>query len=242
MRSGGMSGRLRTVCRSLLKMYSGLVHSIQTSAARPSEPGGKPRPPLGRKGAETRARLLRATKDLLETTSPFDITVAAIVKATKSVPGTLYVYFKDVADVIYALSVEASEDFAKMLDRHGEWFNHKDMFLEDSYAFATEFCETWDRHKHVLHYQVLEADRGNRRFQELRTASALPVIKLFARVLRAEQPSMEKTDAQAEAVVLYCAVERVAATPSDFPADRPGPPQQELIKALARIIARHLGT
>lgn len=202
--------------------------------------GGKLRPNLGRKGTETRARLLRATRDLLETTSPFDITVAAIVKSAKSVPGTLYVYFKDVADVFYTLSVEASEDFAKMLNRHSEWFNDKNSFYDDSYEFVTEFCNTWEQHRHVLHYLILEANRGNARFQELRTFSALPVIKLFARVIRTGQPSMSKVDAQAEAVVLYSAVERVAASPTDFPSDRPGPPQHELINALARVIARHL--
>lgn len=222
-------------------MYMGRMRLAETSAKRAPKAGGKLRPNLGRKGIETRARILRVTKDLLETISPFDLTVAAIGKAANSVPGTFYVYFKDVADVFYALSVEASEDFDAMLNRHHEWFKDKASFLQDSHAFVTEFCETWDRHKHVLHYLILEADRGNSRFQELRTVTAVPVIKLFARVLRANQAELSKIDAQAEAVVLYCAVERLAASPSHFPADRPGPPQQELFHALARVIARHLG-
>jgi hypothetical protein len=49
----------------------------------------KARPSLTRKELATRARLLRVTPELLKTTSPFDLTVAAIAKAAKTVPGTL---------------------------------------------------------------------------------------------------------------------------------------------------------
>ena len=45
---------------------------------------------LGRKGLETRARLLRATRDLLQTLSPLHLTVAAIAKAANTVQGTFY--------------------------------------------------------------------------------------------------------------------------------------------------------
>src|SRR5688500_1212692 len=100
--------------------------------------------------------------------SPFDLTVAAIAKFAKTVPGTVYFYFVDVARVFYELSVEASQEFDSMSEEHPEWFTKQDRRLEDSLAFVTEFIRIWDRHSHVLHYRNLEADRGNVRHQELR--------------------------------------------------------------------------
>lgn len=201
----------------------------------------KVRANLGRKGAETRARLLQTTRQLLKTTSPFDLTVAAIAKAANTAPGTLYVYFRDVPDLFYELSIEATNDFARTPEEHFDWFGDPSRRLEDTYAFVTEFCMVWERHSHVLHYRNLEADRGNLRYQALRTASALPAIKQLSRALRVGNPEMTKNDAQADAVVLYGAVERVAASPSNFPSDRPGPSYENMIKALVRIISGHLG-
>ena len=96
---------------------------------------------LGRKGAETRARLLAATRTLLETVSPFNLTVAAIAKAARTAPATLYVYFNDVQDVFYALSVEACQDFEAMTCNHPEWFTDPARIDADG-----EVCDQADCH------------------------------------------------------------------------------------------------
>jgi len=201
---------------------------------------GRGRATLGRKGIETRARLLRATRELLETVSPFNLTVAAIAKAAKTVPGTLYVYFDDVPAVFYELSAEASEDFQAMLESHGDWFTDPARVEDDARSFVAEYNRVWDRHSHVLHYRNMEADRGNERFLVLRMASAAPIINRLTNAIHAARPGQAKVQARAEAVVLYSAVERIAGTRVSFPSDRPGPPEAELTEAQVRIIARHL--
>lgn len=202
---------------------------------------GRGRANLGRKGIETRARLLRATRELLETVSPFNLTVAAIAKAAKTVPGTLYVYFDDVSSVFYELSVEASEDFQSMLEANAQWFTDRSQYVADARRFVAEFNRVWDAHAHVLHYRNMEADRGNERFMLLRLASSVPAINRLTDAIFSARPRLTKVQARAEAVVLYSAVERISASLMSLPADRPGPPTNELVDAQVRIIAAQLG-
>lgn len=202
---------------------------------------GRTRATLGRKGIETRARLLRATRELLHTVSPFNITVAAIAKAAKTVPGTLYVYFDDVSAVFYELSVEASEDFQAMLEANAGWFTERARFVTDARSFVNEFNRVWDEHSHVLHYRNMEADRGNNRFLVLRLASSVQIINRLAEAIIGARPFLTKMQARAEAVVLYSAVERISASRVSLPSDRPGPPASELVEAQVRVIAHQLG-
>lgn len=202
--------------------------------------GGKVGTVLGRKGAETRARLLAATRVLLQTVSPFNLTVAAIAKAAKTAPATLYVYFDDVQDVFYALSVEACEDFEDMTRNHPEWFTNRDRASQDAHEFVEEFNRVWDRHSHALQYRNLESDRGNARFLDLRTANALPMIERLTAAIRQARPNRPHRESFADAIVLFSSVERLAATRHQFPKDRPRWPPDELSRAQARVIASYL--
>ncbi|MBW6927620.1 TetR family transcriptional regulator, partial [Salmonella enterica subsp. enterica serovar Weltevreden] len=65
---------------------------------------------LGRKGRETRQRLVDAAALLLASTSPMDLTAMAIAAEAGTASATFYVYFRDVQDILYALSEAATED------------------------------------------------------------------------------------------------------------------------------------
>ena len=194
---------------------------------------------LGRKGRETRARLLGATRALLETTSPLHLTAAAIAKEAGIAPATLYVYFADVQDVLYALALETHEAFARLAESHAEWFTDSSRFESDAKALIAAYNEVYSAHACVLQYRSLEADRGNARFVELQMTNAVPVIELLARAIRRNRSDLSKAEAFADAVVLQCAMERLASVGLQFPRDRPGPSSDELDRAQARIIARH---
>lgn len=196
--------------------------------------------PLGQKAAKTRARLLAATRELLKTVSPFNITVAAIAKAAKTAPATLYVYFDDVQDVFYALSAEACEDFERITRDNPEWFSCDERVAQDAVEFVDEFNSVWDRHAHALQYRNLESDRGNNRFQVLRTANAMPMIDRLASAIKRAKPGVSTRSAYADAVVLYSSVERLAATRHLFPSNPAYIPAEALSEAQARVIASYL--
>jgi len=194
---------------------------------------------LGRKGRETRARLLAAARKLLETTSPLHLTAAAIAKEASAAPATLYVYFADVQDVLYALALETHEAFAQLSESHAEWFTDASRFESDAQALIAAYNAIYTAHASVLQYRSLEADRGNPRFVALQMTDAVPTIELLARAVRRNRPDLSKAEAFADAVVFQCAMERLASVRLQFPPDRPGPSSDELDRAQARIIARH---
>ena len=55
---------------------------------------------LGRKGQETRRNLMAATRRLLCTSSPVDITAVAIAKVAGTSSASFYMYFDDVQDFV----------------------------------------------------------------------------------------------------------------------------------------------
>jgi len=210
------------------------------AAVSPRAGSTRVRATLGRKGAETRARLLSATRELLKTVSPFQLTVVSIARAAHTASATLYVYFDDVEDLLYELCHEAGADFGAMLSAHPEWFADTASVPGSVEEFIDQFNAIWDRHSHVLLYRNLEADRGNRRFLEERTVSALPVMERLADAVRAVRPELGKVAAQADAVVLFSAVERLAGTRQNYAIHRRTLPLEALREAQIRVISSYL--
>ena len=201
---------------------------------------GRARWTLGRKAKETRQRLLSVTRELLESVSPFQLSVASIAKAAKTAPATFYVYFEDVPDLLYALSEEAGEAMARVAESHRDCFSDPERLVEDAHRFIEGFTEVWDKHSHVMLYLGLESDRGNARFLNLRTRSAVPIMNRLAAAVRRAKPGLSAAEAYADAVILYASLQRLAATKHQYPADRPGPTIEELREALARILTAYL--
>lgn len=193
---------------------------------------------LGRKGLETRQRLMSATCELLRSSSPVDLTAVAIAKAAGTSSASFYMYFDDVQDVLYSLSVLAGEemtDVANLLDT--PWTPKS--FEAKAVELVEALNHVWSRHREVLRYRNLEADRGNPRFEELRMNTYIPFIERFAQLILSLNPATgkrRKSDAYAEATVLHAAMERLAAVDPEV-VDR-GLGAKRLTAAMARIIAQ----
>ena len=71
---------------------------------------------LGRRGAQTRRRLLDATAELLETHGIRDLRVVDIARAVGSSPATFYQYFRDVEEAVLALAEEVGDEIAPLVD------------------------------------------------------------------------------------------------------------------------------
>src|SRR3954466_9607586 len=67
---------------------------------------------LGKRGAATRARLLQATSELLESNGLRDLRVVDIARAVGTSPATFYQYFRDVEEAVLALTAEVGEELA----------------------------------------------------------------------------------------------------------------------------------
>lgn len=191
---------------------------------------------LGPSGRRTRDRFLDASRVLLASMSPIDLTAAAISKQAGSSPATFYVYFDDVRDLLLALSAAASataEDLFPLTDAL-----LVDARLErDIATMIGAVNAAWDKSAPVLLYRNLEADRGDARFDELRTIQATPMLdRIAAAIAMRRDAGFPAAIAIAEAGVLVAAIERIAVRMHWRSTDGPRP--QDLGDALARLVAK----
>jgi AcrR family transcriptional regulator len=196
--------------------------------------------PLGSKGTETRLKLMAAARRLMNKTSPLSITAAAIAKEAGTAGATFYVYFNDVEDIVWALCNAIAQDTTNLFA--DDSILRDDARLEkDALAFVKAYAEIWTRHGPLLLYRNLESDRGNARFNQLVLRIALPILKALTdrivAVSTANKP-ITRGEANAEAVVIYAGIDRIAAALHQYPRD--GLMPDVLLRAEARVLTRML--
>jgi AcrR family transcriptional regulator len=201
---------------------------------------GKDGQTLGSKGQDTRRSLIEAARRLMHRISPLQITVTAISKEANTAPATFYVYFNGVEDVLWALCDLVTEDTTDLFASR-EFLRQPDKLQADALALVKGYSNIWRRHSAILSYRNLEADRGNARFNLLLTRTGLPIMQgLCDRIVEAALPDrpVRRRDANAEAVVLVAAMDRLAAAVILYPEQSVMP--DVLHEALARMIVRSL--
>jgi AcrR family transcriptional regulator len=197
---------------------------------------------LGQKGRATRRRLMDVTRRLLKTQSPMEITAVSIAQEAETSSATFYMYFDDVKDIMFALSQAAAEEMAIVHSVVDEPWDPSVVEVAHARRVVEAFDSVWDKHREVLRYRNLEADRGDPRFEQLRIAYYMPLIERLAdRILAAYPPGKRprKGDAYAEASVIHAALEGIAAT--DPKVVERGLGVKRMQDARARIIAHVLG-
>lgn len=195
---------------------------------------------LGRKGIETRQRLMDAARRLLATISPFNLNALLVTREARTAPATFYVYFDDVQDLLYALCAETGGELVDLFE-NDSLLRDPEKLYEDALAFVHAFNRVWDRHSNILLYRNLEADRGDPRFDKLRTEAAIPTLNALAERLSAAHPEGQRPKRAviyAEAVVFFVALERLAAAARQYPDEVLD--ARHLIEGQARVLVRLL--
>lgn len=203
-------------------------------------PGGKKAAALGRKGKETRRQLMEAAARLLERSSPISLSALAIAADAGTSPATFYVYFENVEDVLWTLCEAISEDTSSLFPNYD--FLRDDNNLEtDALAFVKGYADIWSKHGPLLLYRNMEADRGNKRFNQLFLRNSLPILEALTDRIVELAPRgnpIKRSEANAEAVVFFAAIDRVAAALNLYPEDSLMP--DVLLRAQARVLVRML--
>ncbi|MDB5971367.1 MAG: TetR/AcrR family transcriptional regulator [Hydrocarboniphaga sp.] len=193
---------------------------------------------LGRKGHSSRLRLMEATERLLRTNSPVTLTAVSIAKEAKMSSAAFYLYFEDVRNVLLALSEAAATE---MVDAHQillQPWDAKEPDFKHAMGLVLAFYRVYDRHRSVLRYCSLEADRGDVRFEQVRLAIVIPFFEQFAERIYAASVNdarRSRGDAYAEAIVLVSAMERNATSDPKQVQNTIG--TKRLQEATARLIA-----
>jgi AcrR family transcriptional regulator len=118
----------------------------------------------GRRGQETRARLLECLAELLAARSYRDVTVIDVARDAGTSPATFYQYFPDIEAAILELAADVVKEAAEL----------KELAAERSWAgragtvSATELVnglmDFWQEHDSILRVVDLAAAEGDKRF------------------------------------------------------------------------------
>ena len=193
---------------------------------------------IGRKGAESRARLIEAAHGLIAGSPSDPLTATAIARAAGLASQTFYLYFDGVEELLLQLSREASEDVGEIAaELDGQW--DEGSLRAHAERVVSAFYRYWDRHRAILHIRNFRADGGQEAFIEVRNTSAMPLVEKMAERIRAAHGAerLSAKDAIARAVIIFSAIERMAARYASIPGWRAMIGSEDLKRAEADILA-----
>ncbi len=195
---------------------------------------------LGRKGRDTRDRILAATSELLAAPPDVEISLSAVARQMSIGMTSLYNYFNDLTELLLAVldpvMATAEEDYIGLLRTRWDDAELGDRAL----AFVTAYREFWVKHSRLLHLRNRMADAQNERMMMQRVRAAQPVMRLMV-----EQMDGDLTQPQSPvfsmATALMTGLERIVTVTTDVTLQNtlhaPNPlGRAHLLRAEARLL------
>ena len=164
---------------------------------------------LGRKGQETRERIIAAVLRLLADSDGPPVTLSGVAKEAHVRPPNVYLYFPDMGELLLAAlgRVMDTAEEAYLARLRKRW---PDEALQAScLAFLQAYYEFWERHARLLHMRNAMADAGDLRVLHYRNDVTMPLIGLLAEQIGQCGGRGDAVDANI-ACVLLTGMERVA--------------------------------
>ncbi len=144
----------------------------------------------GRRGRETRDRLLDATAQMLETESDRDLSVVDVARSVGTSPATFYQYFADVEAAILVLAGRMVEDGERLHAAVSEATWTGKAARRSAETLVDTFLEIWREHGAVLRVVDLAIAEGDQRFRAIRNDLLGPVTA----AIRDAAADLDRTD------------------------------------------------
>jgi AcrR family transcriptional regulator len=168
---------------------------------------------LGRKGRDTRERILAACSDLLADPAEA-ITMSAVARRASLGMTSLYNYFADLTELLLAalepVMATAEESYLAVLRER--WPDAE--LGERCYAFMEAYHGFWSRHSRLLHLRNTMADSHDERLMVQRVLSTQPLIGLFVAQMDGAAEDM-RSPLRGMATVLMTGIERTVTVSTD---------------------------
>ena len=168
---------------------------------------------LGRKGRDTRERILAACSELLA--DPEEVlTMSAVARRASLGMTSLYNYFADLTELLLAVlepvMATAEESHLGILR---EYWPDAELGAR-SRAFMDAYHGFWAQHSRLLHLRNTMADSNDHRLMIQRVLSTQPLIALFVGQMGGDADDMQ-SPARGMATVLMTGIERTVTVATD---------------------------
>jgi len=167
---------------------------------------------LGRKGRQTRERILAVASELIAEQET--LSLSAVARRVPLGMTSLYNYFSDLTELFLAVlepvMATAEESFVGQLRER--WPDEE--LAERSYRFTRSMFEFWSRHARLLHLRNSMADTGDERVRLFRVNGAITVIRLLIAQMDGD-PDDRSAPAAGMATVVFTGIERSVTVATD---------------------------
>ncbi|MCB2063436.1 MAG: TetR/AcrR family transcriptional regulator [Novosphingobium sp.] len=164
---------------------------------------------LGRKGRETRERIVRAAIEALENENGEPFTLSAVARGASLGMSSLYNYFTDLSELMVAalepVMGAASESYLALL---GDYWPDSEL-NERCAQFWDSYAGFWRQHASVLHQRNRMSDAGDELMLACRVDAGQPLVRGIAEQLGSGDMAEPGYDARAMASVLGTMMERI---------------------------------
>lgn len=135
---------------------------------------------LGRKGQETRERIISAMLQLLADPDGPPVTVSGVAREAQVRPPNVYLYFPDMGELVLAalMRVMDTAEEAYLARLRQPWPD--DALHASCLAFLRAHYAFWQKHARLLHMRNAMADDGDLRVLRYRNDVTKPLIDLLA--------------------------------------------------------------
>lgn len=168
---------------------------------------------LGRKGRDTRERVIGALYQLLAMCPETQLTLTAVAREAGVGMTTLYLYFADMGELLLAALEPVAVESTGLIEQHCHHWSD-DILHDECLSFLEAHYRFWAEHARILHLRNSFADAGDRRLLENRRAMSNPAIACLARQIGIDSPEANNTGTE-HAIVLLTMVERMATITTD---------------------------
>ena len=192
---------------------------------------------LGRKGRDTRERILAAATELISGPPETPVTLSAVARKASLGMTSLYLYFSDLGELLLAVlePIMASAEEAYVAHLREHW---PDETLRDHcLAFVRDYHAFWQQHSRILHLRNSMADAYDARMVQHRMRAALPLIQLLTAQMNGNPADME-SPAYGMATALFTGLDRLIAIRTDTDPRRVNyePHLRNRLRAEARLL------
>ncbi len=163
---------------------------------------------LGRKGRETRERIVKAAIEVLQEEGDEPFTLSAVARRVSLGMSSLYNYFTDLSELMVAIlePVMAAAQQTYLAELDDPWPDQE--LAARCERFWESYAAFWARHASILHQRNRMSDAGDERMLACRVEAGLPLMDGLSRQLGQGGARGSNKDARSMASVLATMMER----------------------------------
>jgi AcrR family transcriptional regulator len=169
---------------------------------------------LGRKGRDTRARIIATAAALVADGQEVPLTLSAVARDSGLGLTSLYLYFADLTELLLAALepvTAAAETYLKLI--RPRWPD--DALADHCREFAAAYYAYWQEHSRILHLRSSLADQNDQRMLRHGIEAAQGLIGLLTAQMNGNLEQPQSPNA-ALAVMLVTGIERAASVRTDL--------------------------